>query len=87
MSKGYYIYEAQAKDADGDPIRFSLDGNTPDGMKIETRTGLVKWQVKLPDEEVTYIFDVVAEDSEGEAYVQTVTLRMVPTQIEVKQAQ
>jgi len=84
MTQGLYTYAVQAKDADGDSIRFSLEGDTPDGMTIDARTGLVKWQVKLPDEEITHVFEVLAEDSEGETYSQTVTLRLVPQQVEVE---
>ena len=87
MTQGSYNYEVQAEDADGDPIRFSLEGDTPRGMTIDARTGLVKWQVKLPDEEITYVFEVLAEDSEGETYSQTVTLRLVPQQVEVNPGQ
>jgi hypothetical protein len=84
MTQGSYTYAVQAKDADGDSLRFSLEGDTPKGMTIDARTGLVKWQVKLPDEEITHVFEVLAEDSEGETYSQTVTLRLVPQQVEVE---
>lgn len=84
MTQGIYTYAVQAQDADGDSIRFSLEGNTPEGMTIDPKTGLVKWQVKLPDEEISYEFEVLAEDSEGETYSQTVTLRLVPQQVEVE---
>ena len=87
MTKGSYIYAVQAKDADGDPISFSLEGNHPDGMKINARTGMVKWRVKLPKEEITYEFEVLAKDSEGETYGQTVTLRLVPQQVEESPSQ
>jgi len=87
MTQGLYTYGVQAKDADGDPIRFSLEGDTPEGMTIDRRTGLVKWQVVLPDEEITHEFEVLAEDSEGETYSQTVTLRLVPQQVEVTPTQ
>jgi hypothetical protein len=84
ITQGSYTYAVQAQDADGDPIRFSLEGNAPDGMTINARTGLVKWRLKLPDEEITYVFEVLAEDSEGDIYGQTVTLRLVPQQVEVE---
>jgi len=87
MTPGIYTYAVQAQDADDDSIRFSLEGNTPKGMTIDSRTGLVKWQVKLPDEEISYEFEVLAEDSAGETYSQTVTLRLVPQQVEVSPAQ
>jgi len=87
MTPGIYTYAVQAQDADDDSIRFSLEGNTPKGMTIDSRTGLVKWQVKLPDEEISYEFEVLAEDSEGETYSQTVTLRLVPQQVEVSPTQ
>jgi hypothetical protein len=45
---------------------------------------MVTWQVKLPEEEITYVFEVLAKDPEGETYSQTVTLRLVPQQVEVE---
>jgi hypothetical protein len=87
MTQGSYTYAVQAKDADGDAIRFSLEGNTPEGMTIDARTGMVEWQVKLPDEEINYVFEVLAKDPEGDTYSQRVTLRLVPQQVEVSPSQ
>jgi RHS repeat-associated protein len=39
----HYLYQPVAIDADGDPLTFSLLAN-PDGMTIDTITGLIQWQ-------------------------------------------
>ena len=72
--EGMYRYSVQAKDPDGDPLKFSLGGEPPDGMAIDSDTGMVQWQVVVPDNEVTYIYEVVAEDSAGAKSIQRITL-------------
>ena len=47
----------------------------PDGMVIDSDTGVVEWQVVIPKGEVTYVFQVVAEDPEGGKSVQQITLK------------
>ena len=35
-----YRYEIKAEDVDGDTLRFSLEGTTPEGMTFDSKTGL-----------------------------------------------
>jgi hypothetical protein len=70
-----YRYQVEAEDADGDPLSFSLQGEPPKGMVIDAKTGVVQWQVVIPEEKVTYVYKVVVEDPEGAKSVQTVTLK------------
>ena len=70
-----YRYQVQAEDADGDTLRFSLEGNPPKGMVIDADTGVVEWQVVIPEAPVTYVYKVVVEDPEGAKSIQTVTLK------------
>jgi len=70
-----YRYEIQAEDPDGDPLRFSLQGNPPKGMVINADTGVVQWQVAVPPEPVQYEYEVVVEDAEGAKSIQKITLK------------
>ncbi len=70
-----YRYQVQAEDADGDTLNFSLQGEPPKGMVIDSKTGVVEWQVVIPEEPVTYVYEVVVEDPEGAKSIQTVTLK------------
>ena len=74
-----YRYQVQAEDADGDPLRFSLRGNVPSGMKIDEATGVLEWQMAVPKEATTWEYDVVAQDPEGLKSVQKITLKYTPT--------
>jgi hypothetical protein len=73
-----YRYQLKAEDADGDPVRFSLRGNVPPGMKIDTDTGLVEWEMVIPKETTTWEYEVVAQDPEGLKSVQKITLKYSP---------
>jgi hypothetical protein len=70
-----YRYQVQAEDADGDTLAFSLQGEPPKGMVIDSQTGVVEWQVVIPEKPVTYVYEVVVEDPEGAKSIQTVTLK------------
>jgi hypothetical protein len=70
-----YRYQVQAEDADGDTLRFSLQGEPPKGMIVDAKTGVVEWQVVIPAEPVTYVYEVVAEDPEGAKSIQKITLK------------
>ena len=70
-----YHYEVQAEDADGDSLSFSLQGEPPKGMVIDAKTGVVEWQVVIPEEPVTYVYEVVVEDTEGAKSMQKITLK------------
>ena len=70
-----YRYQVEAEDADGDPLIFSLQGKPPEGMVIDAKTGVVEWQVVIPKEPVTYVYEVVVADPEGAKSIQKVTLK------------
>lgn len=74
-----YRYQVKAEDADGDPVRFSLRGNVPPGMKIDEATGLVEWNLVVPKEATTWEYEVVVADPEGLKSVQKITLKYTPT--------
>ena len=69
---------AQVEDPDGDTLKFSLRGEAPTGLEIDPDTGLVQWKVVIPDKDVTYVFQVVAEDPEGGQSIQEITLKYSP---------
>jgi hypothetical protein len=73
-----YRYEVKAEDPDGDPLRYSLGGNPPPGMKIDSTSGVVTWDVVVPDEAVTYVYEVNVVDSEGAGGKQEITLKFTP---------
>ena len=75
---GLFSYAVQTEDADGDPLRFSLEGKAPAGLEIDPDTGLVQWQMVIPKGKVTYVFQVVAEDPEGAKSIQEITLEYNP---------
>ena len=68
----------QTVDVDGDPVKFSLEGETPAGLKIDPGTGLILWKPVMLKSEVAYVFQVVAEDPEGAKGIQQITLNYKP---------
>jgi hypothetical protein len=73
-----YRYEIKAEDVDGDTLRYSLQGEPPEGMVIDSKTGVVEWQVVVPAKPVTYEYEVVVEDPEGAKSIQKITLKNAP---------
>ena len=73
-----YRYEVKAEDMDGDILSYSLQGEPPKGMVIDSKTGVVEWQVVIPAEPVTYEYEVVVVDPEGGKSVQKITLKYAP---------
>jgi hypothetical protein len=73
-----YRYVAQAEDPDGDPLRFSLGGQPPAGMEMDSETGVVQWQVVAPEKEVIYHYEVVVEDPAGAKSIQKITMSVSP---------
>ena len=73
-----YRYEIKAEDMDGDTLSYSLQGEPPKGMVIDSQTGVVEWQVVIPAEPVTYEYEVVVVDPEGGKSVQRITLKNAP---------
>jgi hypothetical protein len=78
LESGPYRYEVKAEDADGDPLRFSLRGNVPPGMRIDEATGVVEWKVVVPKEATIWEYEVVAQDPEGLKSVEKITLKYTP---------
>ena len=77
-ARGVYRYAVQAEDPDGDPLRFSLQGQPPAGMEVDSETGVVQWQVVALERPVTYKFEVVAQDSAGAMSIQEITMGAAP---------
>jgi hypothetical protein len=77
-AKGVYRYAVQAEDPDGDPLRFSLQGQPPAGMEVDSETGVVQWQVVVHERPVTYKFEVVAQDPAGAMSIQEITMGAAP---------
>jgi len=73
-----YRYETKAEDVDGDTLSYSLQGEPPEGMVIDSKTGVVEWQVVIPAKPVTYEYEVVVVDPEGGKSVQKITLKNSP---------
>ena len=73
-----YRYETKAEDVDGDTLSYSLQGEPPEGMVIDSKTGVVEWQVVIPAKPVTYEYEVVVVDPEGGKSVQKITLKNAP---------
>jgi hypothetical protein len=78
LADGTFRYAVQTVDVDGDPIQFSLAGETPATLKIDPTTGLIQWKPVMLKSEVSYVFQVVAEDSEGEKSIQQIILNYKP---------
>jgi hypothetical protein len=76
--EGVFRYPVQVEDSDGDPIKFSLEGETPAALEIDPATGLIRWKPVMPQSEVTYVFQVVAADPEGGQSIQKITLKYTP---------
>jgi len=69
-----FVYAVQAKDAEGDPVTFSLEA-APPGMTIDKMTGLISW--KIPAGLIgTHHVRVVAEDGQGGASFQEFDLTL-----------
>jgi hypothetical protein len=78
MADSTFRYAVRTVDVDGDPVKFSLEGETPSGLEIDPATGLIQWKPVMDGGEVAYVFRVVAEDPEGAKSVQQITLGYKP---------
>jgi len=70
VSGNKFNYDVIANDPDGDPITFTLK-NAPEGMSIETDTGVINWEF-TNDDAGDYSMDIVVTDSDGAYAVQNV---------------
>jgi hypothetical protein len=67
-----YTYQAVAEDPDGDPLVFSLS-SAPRGMTIDSKTGIIAWQIKDTPAGV-YGVEIVVQDPEGRQGTQKFTI-------------
>jgi hypothetical protein len=78
MEDNTFRYAVQTVDIDGDPIKFSLQGEAPTGLEIDPATGLIQWKPVMSKSEMTYVFQVVAEDPDGGQSIQEISLKYAP---------
>ena len=74
-----YEYAVKAQDADGDTLTYSLVGNEPGSMSIDSTTGFLTWNFPTPEGNQ---FDIVVrvEDGKGASFEQSYTLNVVAQQ-------
>ena len=68
-----YEYAVSAEDPDGDPLEFKLS-SAPEGMAIDSSTGVIRWKVGEKQREGSYAFQVMVSDPEGAMAIQPITL-------------
>jgi hypothetical protein len=72
--EGYlFEYAVTAEDPDGDPLELSLSSE-PEGMTIDSSTGMVRWEAREDQRKGNYEFQVIASDPEGAQAIQPITL-------------
>jgi hypothetical protein len=77
FSSATYGYRAQAVDADGDQLSYSLAGSSPRGMSIDTHSGMVSWPL-ASTEAGSYPVEIVVSDAQGGERVQRYSLTIRP---------
>ncbi len=75
MEGSSYEYTVTAEDPDEDEVKFSLS-SAPEGMTIDSDSGLIRWQISDQQQGGTYNFEVIAIDPEGAQSVQPITLTL-----------
>ena len=75
MDVSSYEYTVTAEDPDEDEVKFSLS-SAPEGMTIDSDSGLIRWQISNRQQGGTYNFEVIAIDPEGAQSVQPITLTL-----------
>ena len=74
ITEGFlYEYKVAAEDPDGDPLTFNLS-SAPEGMTIDSSSGVIRWKVGEKQREESYEFKVVVSDAEGAMAIQPITL-------------
>jgi len=81
MEVSSYEYTVTAEDPDEDEVKFSLS-SAPEGMTINSDSGLVRWQISDQQQGGTYNFEVIAIDPEGAQSVQPITLTLTAKEVE-----
>jgi len=72
VDKMTYIYQVKVYDPDNDPITFTLKSGPP-GMKIDKKTGLIRWEIQKEDKG-THPVEIEVTDAEGAKSKQQYTL-------------
>jgi hypothetical protein len=72
---GDYTYQVTADDHEGDPLKFSLEGSAPPGMKIDPNSGLITWP-SPGKASGKFNFKVVVTDGKGGKATQDINLEM-----------
>lgn len=75
-----YRYQVKTDDPDYDPVTFTLKSG-PQGMEINKKTGLIRWDVQQ-EKKGTYAIEIEAVDSEGARSSQRFTIS-----VDIKEAQ
>lgn len=70
---GRFRYQAQAVHPDGGALQYTLSENAPQGMRINSKTGLVEWEPD-PSQSGNFVFQIIVEDPEGARVAQPITL-------------
>ena len=74
MEGGKFSYAVKADDPDGDPVELTLK-NAPEGMGIESATGIITWD--FDEEDVgEHIIQIIASDPEGAKATQDLALKI-----------
>ena len=72
VEKTGYIYQVKVNDPDNDPITFTLK-SAPQGMEIDKKTGLIKWEIRKEDKG-SHSVEIEVSDVEGAKSKQRYTL-------------
>ena len=72
VEKTGYIYQVKVSDPDNDPITFTLKSG-PQGMEIDKKTGLIKWEIRKEDKG-SHSVEIEVSDAEGAKSKQRYTL-------------
>jgi hypothetical protein len=72
VEKTGYIYQVKVNDPDNDPITFTLK-SAPQGMEIDKKTGLIKWEIRKEDKG-SHSIEIEVSDAEGAKSKQRYTL-------------
>ncbi|MCP4829347.1 MAG: tandem-95 repeat protein, partial [Proteobacteria bacterium] len=75
LSSREFVYAAEAVDPDGDQVSYTLLSG-PDGMALDSATGLLRWQTTSADAG-TYSIAIEATDTQGVTSVQRFELVVV----------
>jgi len=74
LSGNSYTYQVKVNDPDNDAITFLLKSG-PKGMKINSQSGLIQWEVRKEDKGVLPV-EIEASDSDGAKSVQRYTMTL-----------